>query len=43
MRVRTMYQGYIERLDLYMDKLIPLVTDLQFTQGNGSIIAVQVG
>ena len=42
MRVRTMYQGYIERVDAFFDQLIPLVTELQFTRGNGAIIAVQV-
>ena len=42
MQVRTSYPPYISRVDLYFDQLLPLVTDLQFTRGNGPIIAVQI-
>jgi len=41
MHVRSMYGPYLERAFAFFDKLIPLVTDLQFTVG-GAIIAVQV-
>ena len=41
MRVRTNYGPYQERAFAFFEKLIPLVTNLQFTSG-GPIIAVQV-
>jgi hypothetical protein len=42
MSIRTMHRGYIERVDVFFEHLIPLVANLQFTKGNGPIIAVQV-
>ena len=41
MHVRTMYSKYIARADAFFEKLMPQMTDLQFTS-NGPIIAVQV-
>ena len=41
MQVRTSYGPYLERTDRFLEKLIPIVKDLQFTS-NGPIIAVQV-
>ncbi|OXA43814.1 beta-galactosidase-1-like protein 2 isoform X2 [Folsomia candida] len=41
MRVRTAYQPYLDRVKVYFDNLLPLVSDLQFSQG-GPIIALQV-
>lgn len=41
MRVRTAYQPYLDRVKLYLDRLLPHVADLQFTNG-GPIIALQV-
>lgn len=41
MKVRTAYQPYLDRVKKYFDKLLPLVTDLQFTKG-GSIIGIQI-
>ncbi len=44
MHVRTSYGPYIDRVDNYLEKVIQLVTNLQFTSvgGKGPIIAVQV-
>ncbi|XP_035701209.1 beta-galactosidase-1-like protein 2 isoform X2 [Folsomia candida] len=41
MKVRTAYQPYLDRVKVYMDNLLPQVTDLQFTRG-GPIIALQL-
>lgn len=41
MRVRTAYQPYLDRVKVYLDNLLPLVADLQFTRG-GPIIGLQV-
>jgi beta-galactosidase len=41
MVVRSIYQPFIEAVDRYFGKLLPLLTDLQFTR-NGPIIMVQV-
>ena len=40
--IRTMHRGFIERVDVFFEQLIPLIANLQFTKGNGPIIAVQV-
>jgi hypothetical protein len=37
-----MYPGYVSHVNKYFEHLIPLIANLQFTQGNGPIIAVQV-
>jgi len=42
MQVRTSYGPYIQRADRFFEKLIPLVTELQFSTNSGPIIAVQV-
>ena len=44
MHVRTSYGPYMDRVDKYLDKLIQLVKNMQFTVsgGKGPIIAVQV-
>lgn len=42
MKYRTMYQGYIDRVAVYLEKLFQHVSRFQFTKG-GSIIALQVG
>ncbi|OXA63022.1 Beta-galactosidase-1-like protein 2 [Folsomia candida] len=41
MRVRTAYQPYLDRVKVYLDNLLPLVADLQFTRG-GPIIGLQL-
>jgi len=41
MRVRENYEPYLNRVKIYLDNLLPLVADLQFTRG-GPIIAAQV-
>lgn len=41
MQIRSSYPLFIERASIFLDQIIPLVRDLQFTSG-GSIIAVQV-
>ena len=41
MHVRTSYAPYLEKADRFLENLIPIVKDLQFTT-NGPIIAVQV-
>lgn len=42
MQVRTSYAPYIERADRFLEELIPLITNLQFSTNGGPIIAVQV-
>lgn len=41
MQVRSMYEPYLSSALNFLDNLIPLVTELQFTVG-GPIIAIQV-
>ena len=41
MRVRTMYKPYLNAVDDYLGKLLPLLVDLQYTKG-GPIIAMQI-
>lgn len=41
MKVRSNYQGYKDAVERYFKKLIPLVADLQYSQG-GPLIAVQI-
>lgn len=41
MQVRSMYEPYLTRALNFLDNVIPLVTELQFTSG-GPIIAIQV-
>uniref|UniRef100_A0A4W4GY84 Beta-galactosidase n=1 Tax=Electrophorus electricus TaxID=8005 RepID=A0A4W4GY84_ELEEL len=41
MKLRTTYPGFTAAVNSYFDKLIPIVTPLQFSRG-GPIIAVQV-
>lgn len=41
MKVRTSYAPYLDRVQIYMNQLLPQILDLQFTRG-GPIIAMQV-
>ncbi|XP_029704360.1 beta-galactosidase-1-like protein 2 isoform X1 [Takifugu rubripes] len=41
MRLRTMYPGFTQAVNVYFDKLIPKMVPLQFKKG-GPIVAVQV-
>ena len=41
MRVRTMYKPYLNAVDEYFDKLLPMLVDLQYMKG-GPVIAVQI-
>ena len=42
MHVRTMYEGYRQRFVKYFEQLMPLLSNLQFTNDHGPIIAIQV-
>ena len=41
MRVRTMYKPYLNAVDEYFDKLLPMLVDLQYMKG-GPVIAIQI-
>lgn len=42
MKVRTSYKGFTDRADAYLEQVFLRVADLQFTKGDGPIIALQV-
>ncbi len=42
MKLRTSYEPYLEVADRYLSRVIDQVRDLQFTLGDGPIIAFQV-
>jgi hypothetical protein len=42
MKVRTSYPGFVELADRYLEEVFRRVINLQFQQGDGPIIAIQV-
>ena len=42
MKVRSSYKPYVEYVDEFFEKFAEQIVDLQFTKGDGPIIAFQV-
>jgi len=43
MKVRSSYKGYTDIVDNYFAQIFQRIANLQFTKGDGPIIAFQVG